>query len=111
MSETMAPATETPVAPARAPSRPLLEAVERHGYALYYGNAQTPMVRVAPDDHWPGMWRMIWPDGQLSDVANLSRIRDAAAVICERGPPARNRRRFHWKIERSTTAMENSNAA
>jgi hypothetical protein len=69
------------------------------GYALHYGNAQATMVRVVPDDQWPRMWRMIWPDGQLSDMANLSRIRDAAAVICERGPPARNRRSFHWKIE------------
>jgi len=31
-------------------------------------------------------------------MANLSRIRDAAAAICERGPPGRNRRIFRWKI-------------
>jgi hypothetical protein len=91
-----APTTKTPVAPAREPSRPLLSATDRHGYALHYGNARTPMVRVMPDDTYANMWRMIWPDGQLSDLANLSRIRDAAATICERGPPARNRRRFHW---------------
>ena len=92
----LAPTTQTHEMALQAPSRPLVDATERHGYALHYGNARTPMVRVAPDGHSPSMWRMIWPDGQLSDIANLSRIRDAAAVICERGPPARNRRRFHW---------------
>jgi hypothetical protein len=94
----LAPATKTHRAAPRVPSRPLPEATERHGYVLHYGNARVPMVRVVPDDRWPGMWRMIWPDSQLSDLGNLSRIRDAAAVICERGPPARNRRRFHWKV-------------
>jgi hypothetical protein len=73
--------------------------IETHGYALHYGNTQATMVGVVPDDRWPRMWRMLWPDGQLSDMANLSRIRHAAAVICERGPPARNRQRFRWKIE------------
>jgi hypothetical protein len=69
--------------------------------ALHYGQARTPLVRVVSDAIHPGMWRMVWPDGRLSDLANLSRIKDAAAVICERGPPPRNRRRLHWKIERS----------
>jgi len=40
----------------------------------------------------------------LSDIANLSRIKDAAAAICERGPPARNRRLFTWKKRPSKTA-------
>jgi hypothetical protein len=85
---------KTSVGHTRAPSRPLLDLTEWHGYALCYGNAHTPM-------RWSGMWRMIWPDGQLSDTANLSRIRDAAAAFCERGPPARNRRRFRWKVFRA----------
>jgi hypothetical protein len=96
VAPSLAPTSKTPVAPARAPSRPLLEATERHGYALHYGNARAPLVRVAPDDTHANMWRIAWPDGQ-SDMANLTRIRDAAAAICERGPPARNRRGFHWK--------------
>jgi hypothetical protein len=94
------PAPETHVAPSQSQSRPPLEARERHGYALHYGNARSPLVRVTPDANWLGMWRMIWPDGSKSDIANLSRIKDAAAAICERGPPGRNRRRFHWKIDR-----------
>jgi hypothetical protein len=68
-------------------------------YALYDGNAQQPMVRVAPDDRWPDMWRMIWPDGELSDMGNLTRIKEASAASCDRGPPRRDRRRFHWKID------------
>jgi hypothetical protein len=65
--------------------------------ALHYGNARLPMIEIVPDDHWPSMWRMVGPSGQLSDMTNLSRIKDAAATICERGPPARNRLRFHWR--------------
>jgi hypothetical protein len=42
-----------------------------------------------------------------SDVVNLSRAKDAAAIIAERGPPERNRRPFHWKIE----PVENAPAA
>ena len=55
--------------------------------ALHYGTSPTPMVRIVPDECWPGMWRMVWPDGTQSDMANLARIKDAAAAICERGPP------------------------
>jgi hypothetical protein len=47
----------------------------------------------------PKMWRIRWPDGSTSDMVNLSRAKDAAAIIAERGPPERNRRLFHWKIE------------
>ena len=72
-------------------------------YALHYGNAQAALVQVVPDSLWPGMFRMVWPDGQISDMANLSRARDAAAAICERGPPRRDPRRFHWKLDRCKT--------
>jgi hypothetical protein len=27
---------------------------------------------------YPGMYRVRWPDGQLSDMANLSRVNDAS---------------------------------
>lgn len=69
-------------------------------FALHYGQAKAPLVRVVPDLVYPQMWRMDWPDGRLSDLGNLSRIKDAAAVICERGPPRRDPQRFHWKINR-----------
>jgi hypothetical protein len=78
----------------------------RDGYALHYGRAKSPMARIEPDADWPDMWRVIGADGELSDMANLARIRDAATAIAERGPPARNRRRFHWKINRSNRRAE-----
>jgi hypothetical protein len=41
------------------------------------------------------MWRMVWPDGRLSDMANLTRIKDAAVAICAASPPERDRQRLH----------------
>jgi hypothetical protein len=64
-------------------------------WRLYYGGDSKPVLLVVSDPT-PGMWR-IWANGWLSDYANLSRAKDAAEVIAERGPPARNRQRFHWK--------------
>jgi hypothetical protein len=87
-----------PVAPAGAAPTRLLGEVEGRHYALYSRNSKKPLVRVVPDDRWPGMWRMIWPDGQQSDMANLSRIKDAAVDICQRSAPGKDRLRFHWKI-------------
>jgi hypothetical protein len=78
--------------------------MDRLGYALHYGNDPAPLVHVVPDDRLPGMWRMVWPDGRLFDLANLFRIKDAAVAICERGRPARNRRRFRWKRARLVVA-------
>jgi len=72
-------------------------------FALHYRQAHTPLVQAVPDAVYPGMWRLLWPDGQLSDLANLSRIRDAAIAICERGPPQRDRFRLHWKINPSNS--------
>jgi hypothetical protein len=66
-------------------------------YALHYGSACSPMVTVVPDINWPGMYRLAWPDGRLSDMANLSRAKDAAVAICERASPGKDRSRFHWK--------------
>jgi hypothetical protein len=74
-----------------------------HPQLLYYGSAATPLVRVMPDIDFPNMWRMIRPDGQISDLANLARVKDAALALCERGPPARNPQRLHWRIDRSNS--------
>jgi hypothetical protein len=40
------------------------------------------MIRVVRDAAHPGMWRVRWPDGRLSDLVNLSRAKDA---VEERG--------------------------
>jgi hypothetical protein len=75
---------------------------------LYYGRARHPLVEVVPDELWAGMWRLRWPDGQVSDLTNIDRAKDAAVAICERGPPGRNRRRLHWEIQRSNSPPEAS---
>jgi hypothetical protein len=66
-------------------------------WALQYGNTRTPLALVVPDRRWPNMWRVHWPDGQISDLANLSRARDAALAICERGPLRRYEKLFRWR--------------
>ena len=84
----------------------MMRAPTAAGYALHYGQAQTPMVRVEPDSVHPGMWRVVWPDGRVSDMVNLARAKDAAMALAERGPPARNPHRLHWRLDRaSSTAL------
>jgi hypothetical protein len=76
-------------------------------YRLHYASAKHPLAEIAPDANWPGMWRVRWPDGSLSDMVNLSRAKDAAIAIAERGPPARNRRLLSWRaayVEEAATA-------
>jgi hypothetical protein len=36
---------------------------------------------VVPDPEWPGMYRVRLPDGQLTDMVNLTRAREAAQVL------------------------------
>jgi hypothetical protein len=38
------------------------------------------MAMVEPDANWPGMWRVRF-GGRLSDMANLSRAKDAAISL------------------------------
>jgi hypothetical protein len=77
-------------------------------HRLHYGRSRQPLVEVVRDDRWPCMFRLRWSDGTVSDMTNLSRAVDAAAAICERGPPARNRRLFGWKTEPSKTPAKAS---
>jgi hypothetical protein len=55
------------------------------------------LLWVVPDPPWPNMWRVAFRDGRLSDLANLARAMDAAAIIAERGPPRRNPRCLQWR--------------
>ena len=83
-------------------------------YALHYGSTQRPLATVVPDLLWPGMWRIASPDGRLSDMANLTRAKDAAEAIAERGPPARNRKLFRWHmgcVEEPRTASYSDSTA
>jgi hypothetical protein len=43
--------------------------------------------RIAPDERWPGMYRIKRPDGALSDIVNLVRARDALMHLIEAGRP------------------------
>ena len=52
-------------------------------YSLHYGSAKHPVAEVVPDKTYPGMWRMRWPDGRVSDMANLTRAKDAVACFGE----------------------------
>jgi len=40
---------------------------------------------VVPDPERPGMYRVRLPDGQLTDMVNLTRARDAAQVLAGKG--------------------------
>jgi hypothetical protein len=74
-------------------------------YYLYYGSSRKPVAKIVPDKRYgygsgrTGMWRIELPDGSLSDMVNITRAKDAAAAIAERGPPARDRQRLHWRNE------------
>jgi hypothetical protein len=42
---------------------------------------QIDRVRIERDTDWPGMYRIRFPDGRLSDMVNLTRAKDAALSI------------------------------
>ena len=50
-------------------------------HSLYVGSRL--LAEIVPDDVWPNMWRIVWPDGGRSDMTNLTRSRDAAEVISD----------------------------
>jgi hypothetical protein len=39
------------------------------------------MLRIVPDEEYPGMWRVEFSDGKLSDMVNRTRAKDAAISI------------------------------
>ena len=39
--------------------------------------------KLVRDATHPGMWRVRWPDGRLSDMTNLTRAKDAVACFME----------------------------
>ena len=48
---------------------------------LYYGNNRNPLLTVERDSDYTGMYRIRFPDGGLSDMANLTRAKDAAVAL------------------------------
>jgi hypothetical protein len=68
----------------------------RTTYSLHLGNNSKVLATVVPDDRYPSMWRIHWPDGSTSDMVNLERAKDAARAIVARNP-LRNVARFKWR--------------
>ena len=68
-------------------------------WKLFYGHSRKPIVSVVPDNQWPGMWRIAWPDRAPSDLTNLSRARDAALRWATMQTSARRPQRLHWRRE------------
>lgn len=48
-----------------------------------WATSKTPVIK--PDLIHPGMWRLQYPDGRLSDMVNLTRAKDAKAAFEARG--------------------------
>jgi hypothetical protein len=53
----------------------------RDGAAWVVRNGGSELVRVVPDEKYPGMWRVRSPDGRLSDMANITWAKDAAVTM------------------------------
>jgi hypothetical protein len=51
------------------------------GFALYLGQAKSPLLHVVPDAIHAGMWRVRLPDGRLSHMVNLARAKDAGVSV------------------------------
>ena len=41
------------------------------------------LAHIVPDETYPGMWRVVRPDGRLSDMVNKTRAKDAAWRLAE----------------------------
>jgi hypothetical protein len=52
-----------------------------HGDRLLLRAGRRLLSAIEPDSEWPGMWRVRLPDGLLSDMANRTRVRDAAQLL------------------------------
>ena len=52
-----------------------------HGDRLLLRAGRRLLSAVQPDPEWPGMWRVRLPDGDLSDMANRTRAKDAAQLL------------------------------
>jgi hypothetical protein len=51
---------------------------------LHYGKSTKPVMHIVPDEKYPGMWRIMAPDGTMSDMVNITRAKDAAKAIAAR---------------------------
>jgi len=42
------------------------------------------LAHIVPDKTYPGMWRVVRPDGSLSDMVNKTRAKDVAWGLAEK---------------------------
>ena len=64
---------------------------------------------VVPDSQYPGMWRSVRADGQLSDITNLTRAKSAVLDAAERELAFEHRQRSanqSPKVQQSGTVFE-----
>jgi hypothetical protein len=45
---------------------------------LHVDRRATALLHVVKDQTYPAMWRILFPDGSLSDLGNITRVKDAA---------------------------------
>lgn len=69
-------------------------------WALHYGKQERPLVLAIPDQQFGdrGMFRLHWPDGVVSEMANLTRIREAGRLDARvLNPECKYPGQFKWK--------------
>jgi hypothetical protein len=54
-----------------------------HGLYLFHGASPRPLVSIEPDSKYP-LFRIRYPNGELSDMVNLSRAKEAASAFALR---------------------------
>lgn len=59
-------------------------------YTLHYQRFPKVLARIIPDEIYPSMYRIHWPNGDISDMVNLTRAKDAAVLIARRRYPEHN---------------------
>jgi hypothetical protein len=67
-------------------------------WRLYLGGKSTGIV-VRPDEKYPSLFRVHWPDRPPSDMANLTRAKDAAMRWVGRAGSG-DAKRLHWKVSK-----------
>jgi hypothetical protein len=73
-------------------------------FVLHTIHSKKTILSVEPDAVYPDMFRVHWPDGGISDMANLSRARDAATRFVE---TAERRKRVPAEAHRTPTVRLN----
>ena len=59
-------------------------------HCLHCGRSKKPIVKIIPDSS--GLYRVVWPDIGLSDIANLTRCKQAALEWAEKAAQPRDRK-------------------